>query len=93
MEIAKDLKGFFDKEGKLKVWPAKPDKKEAVIIWLARKFEEGREYSEKEVSAIINDNHSFSDHPLLRRELYDRGYLDRTPNGLKYWLTEKINSV
>ena len=89
MEITKDLKGFFDNDGKLKVWPGKPDKKEAVIKWLADKFEAGREYSEKEVNEIIKLNNSIGDHPLLRRELCDRGYLNRLPNGSKYRRSEK----
>lgn len=32
------LKGFLDKDGKLKLWPAKQDKKLAAIKYLATKF-------------------------------------------------------
>ncbi len=57
---------------------------------MAGKFESGREYSEKEVNYIIRENHSFNDHPLLRRELFDRGFINRTANGLKYRITDKV---
>jgi hypothetical protein len=79
------LKGFLDKDYKLKVWPSKPEKKKLALAYLAEKFETDRIYSEKEVNEIIKTCHSFNDHPLLRRELYDRGFLDRTPDGMKYW--------
>ena len=79
------LRGFLDKDFKLKVWPSKPEKKRLALAYLAEKFEAERIYSEKEVNEIIKSNHTFNDHPLLRRELFDRGFLDRTPNGMKYW--------
>jgi len=80
-----ELKGFLDADIKLKVWPSKPDKKQLAIEYLASKFEFDKEYMEKEVSEIIKANHTFNDHPMLRRELVNRKLLDRTPNGAKYW--------
>jgi hypothetical protein len=81
----KTLIRFLDKEQRLKVWPSKPDKKQLAVSFLAEKFEYDKEYSEMEVNQIINSSHSFKNHQLLRRELCDRGFLSRTPNGAKYW--------
>ncbi len=83
------LKGFLDKDGKLKLWPAKQDKKLAAIKYLATKFAVNREYTEKEVNEILRANHTFNDHQLLRRELFEKGFLDRTLNGAKYWKSSK----
>lgn len=84
-DFAAELKGFLDAEMKLKVWPSKPDKKQLAIEYLAEKFEYDKEYMEKEVSDIIRANHTFNDHPMLRRELINRKLLERTSNGAKYW--------
>ncbi|HEY3250281.1 MAG TPA: DUF2087 domain-containing protein [Ignavibacteria bacterium] len=85
IDFVNELKGFLDTELKLKTWPSKPDKKQLVMEYLASKFEFDKEYMEKEVSAIIKQNHTFNDHPMLRRELVDRNLLGRTQNGAKYW--------
>lgn len=79
-----ELNGFLDGNLKLKVWPSKPAKKQAAMEYLASKFEYDREYAEKEVSEIIKANHTFNDHPMLRRELINRRLLERTPNGAVY---------
>ncbi|HJY63430.1 MAG TPA: DUF2087 domain-containing protein [Ignavibacteria bacterium] len=82
------LKGFLDDDMKLKVWPSKPDKKPRVLgamEFLASKFEFDKEYAEKEISEIIKANHTFNDHPMLRRDLVNRKLLGRTQNGAKYW--------
>lgn len=80
-----ELKGFLDVDLKLKVWPSKPDKKQLAMEYIASKFEFDKEYMEKEVSEIIRANHTFYDHPMIRRELINRKLLARTPNGAKYW--------
>lgn len=80
-----ELKSFLDNDNKLKVWPSKPDKKQAAMEFIASKFEYDREYAEKEISEVIKANHTFNDHPMLRRELINRNLLARTQNGAKYW--------
>ena len=59
------------------------------LEFLAAKFEVGREYSEKEVNEILNQNHTFGDPAMLRRELYIARLLDRTPDGSRYWRQER----
>lgn len=88
MEIDKTLKNFLDEEGRLAQWPAKRSKQLIVLKYLATKFGDEAEYSEKEVNQIIDNWHSFGDYFLLRRELVESGHLGRTPNGSKYWKVE-----
>ena len=66
-------------------WPKKRCDKEAVVQWLATKFELDKKYSEKEVNGIIDQHHSFADIALLRRELISRKYLLRKTDGSQYW--------
>ena len=66
-------------------WPKKTSDKEAVIKYLATKFESDKEYTEKEINGIINRHHLFNDTPLLRRELVSRKLLGRIDDGSAYW--------
>ncbi len=74
---------FLDKEGKLCVFPKK-SKRVVIYDFLIGKFEKGREYTEEEVNLIIENNHSFNDICLLRRELIDNLYLQRIDDGSVY---------
>ena len=69
-------------------WPKKLSDKEAIVKYLAEKFEYNKKYTEKEINGIINKYHLFNDIPLLRRELVSREFLARKDNGSIYW---KIN--
>jgi hypothetical protein len=86
----KELATFMDGEGRLKAWPSR--KKRSVqllaLSWLAAKFERGRDYTEFEVNAILNEHHTFGDWALLRREMFELGLLCRTPDVRRYWLPE-----
>lgn len=91
MDILPELKGFLDKDSKLKVWPSRKngDKQLLALEFLAAKFEAGQEYSEKEVNEILNQNHTFGDPALLRRELFVKRLLERTPDGNRYWRQQR----
>ena len=78
------LKRFLNDEGYLCIWPKKQAYKELVIAFLATKFEFNRSYHEREVNEVLKQWHTFSDWPLLRRELFERGYLDRNRSGTDY---------
>ncbi|MBC8063473.1 MAG: DUF2087 domain-containing protein [Chlorobia bacterium] len=81
-----DLKGYFDENGMLLLWPAKgrSEKRAIALAWVASHFEPGRTYRETEVNSILKSIHSFNDHAFLRRELVDRKYLTRNPDGSEY---------
>jgi 5'-phosphate synthase pdxT subunit len=79
------LAAFMDAEGRLVKWPAKAGLQRTAVAYLASRFETGRAYSEAEVNATLERAHTFRDHVLLRRMLYDLGYLDRERDGSRYW--------
>lgn len=85
MEVQKLIRPFLDEEGKIKEWPMKKAKQRAILAYLAQDFEEGCDYTEKEVNEKIGDKHTFGDFYLLRRELIDAGMMSRTNNGSRYW--------
>ena len=84
-----EIKAYLNSELQVTSWPAKSKNKEAVISYLAEKFEKEKFYTEKEVNELLNKFHTFSDSTLLRRELYERKLLDRDNNGSRYWKVNK----
>jgi hypothetical protein len=82
---ARAVARLLDAGGRVTVWPSKQGKKQAVLAYLATHFEVGRDYSEAEVNARLSALNTFGDHALLRRELFDRGWLERTADGSRYW--------
>ena len=72
----------FIKEGRLVSIPAQYKKRRYVMEELARSFEWGRLYDEKEVSAILKTFHD--DVASLRRELIDEKIMMRESG--RYWL-------
>jgi hypothetical protein len=76
---------FLDDEQRIKSWPAKKDRKIAVLYYLSEKFEEEVKYTEKEVNEIIKRWHNFEDFFLLRRGLVDMKFLLRARDGSVYW--------
>ncbi len=87
-----DLRRFLDTAGRVKSWPSRSKDQQIVLAYLAAHFERGREYSEKEVNAILNAWHSYGDHATLRRYLYDHRYLDRSRDGARYWLGSTVEA-
>ena len=74
----------FLKGDRLKEIPASRKKRSVILQWLAGFFEDGREYSEKEVNHIIAKHHP--DFATLRRELIGAKLLDRAKG--YYWKVE-----
>ena len=72
----KVLRSFFDEtSGRLRTIPAQRKKRLIVLERLAAAFEEGRDYTEREVNIAIADFHD--DFCTLRRELVDEGFMSR----------------
>ncbi|MBI3732512.1 MAG: metalloregulator ArsR/SmtB family transcription factor [Chloroflexi bacterium] len=84
-DLSPEVSRFADNAGRVVRWPSKRKDQMAVLRYLAARFEEGRNYSEKEVNALLGKWHLWNDPAFLRRELYDAHLLDRTPNGARYW--------
>ena len=80
----KELQKLLNAQGQVERWPTKPKEKTLVIEYLADKFEVGQHLSEREVNELLQRWHTFSDWALLRRELFERGFLDRDLEGKSY---------
>lgn len=85
MKPPKEIKNFIDENGIIKSWPSKKGKQKILIEYLAANFQEEIIYTEKEINDILNNIHLFNDPALLRRELYDMKYLDRSRDCKEYW--------
>lgn len=78
------LAELTDNSGRILAWPVKERDIRLVLGHLTQRFEAGRDYAEREVNAIIDAKHLFGDYALLRRELVDRGFLERDSAGQRY---------
>ncbi len=88
MEARIEITRFLDGEGKIVKLPKRRDVRDAVLVYLAGKFEPDRIYTEREVNAVCEAWHTFGDYFLLRRELVDHGLLNRERDGSRYWRTK-----
>lgn len=75
------INAFFE-YGKLKTIPAQRKKERIILEEIAKAFEPGRYYTEREVNIIIADFHD--DFCTIRRDMVGEKIMDRE-NG-KYWL-------
>jgi hypothetical protein len=83
------LARYLDGEGRMTRWPTRRNKKDqtAILAYLASKFTEGQSYTERQVNDILRQFHTFEDWALLRRALFEQGFLNRTKDGASYWRT------
>ena len=87
--LVKRLARVFDQEGRLVRWPKKFTQR-MICLWVMWSRVPARTpLNEKEISDLLNREHLFGDHALLRRELVDRGMVDRTPDGRRYTRIEQ----
>lgn len=89
MDLTLELKNYLDSKLRLKQYPSKKRYKILALIYLATKFEKDITYTEKQINEILNNYHSFNDCCLLRRELYNKKFINRLDNCSKYWLEDK----
>jgi hypothetical protein len=85
-ENADILKALFPEglDGPLLRFPKKEKRKIAVLRHLVKRFEAGNHYTEKEVNAVLKE--AFADYVTIRRYLIEYGFMDREPDGSKYWV-------
>lgn len=89
MELVYILRNFMDANGKLTAFPAKRKMKIYCLIYLAEKFEEEKDYTERQVNDLLLSWHTFADPATLRRELYEYHFLDRSRDGKIYRVAEE----
>ncbi|MDX1995431.1 MAG: DUF2087 domain-containing protein [bacterium] len=89
------LQPYLDEAGRITSWPNKKRRQDRIPIlnYLAARFELGRIYTEREVNEVLKAHHTFEDWALLRRELIEQGYMQRSTDGHRYWLTGQVGSV
>lgn len=80
----KVIADFTGRDGRLKEIPTQRKKREAVLRHILAQFKPGKQYTEKQVNALIGQFHE--DTATLRRELIGYGWLKRE-KGL-YWKVE-----
>lgn len=84
-QYTEKLEKHYMEDGLFTQYPSKRPLRELMLSRIADKFEAEKKYSEKEVNAVIKDSITFNDVELIRRELIDFHYLERLPDGSKYW--------
>ncbi len=77
------LEAFFE-YGKLKSIPVQRKKERIVLEEIAKVFEAGKVYTEREVNLLIADYHD--DFCTIRRDMISEKILDRNETG--YWLVQ-----
>jgi hypothetical protein len=85
----KRLLRMFDPGGKLARWPSKRSQQEICLWVIWSKLPARQILTEKEINLLLNENHLFGDHALLRRWLCDYGMMSRTRDGSEYRRVEK----
>lgn len=90
-ESDKKILRDYTKNGQLTQMPVKDAKALVILRWLATKFEQGKQYTEKQVNAILTEVHE--DYATLRRTLVDYGFMRRERGGSVYWLTPENEQV
>jgi hypothetical protein len=83
------LASYLDDMGRITRWPTRKKKKDqiAILEYLATKIKAGEIYTERQINDLLKQHHTFEDWALLRRELFERGYLNREKDGSQYWAT------
>lgn len=87
--LEKWLKNYLNADGKLISFPSKRKLKIAAMFYIASSINEEVKYSEKEINDVINQICCFNDAALIRREMYDYRFVNRTLDGKLYW-KEKV---
>lgn len=87
-ENADILRTYFKQglDGPLAEFPKKEKRKIAILRHIAGRFAAGRQYTEKEVNALLEP--IFPDYATLRRYLIAYGFLDRYDDCSYYWLKQ-----
>jgi predicted transcriptional regulator len=85
------LANFVLPDGKIKAIPAQYKKAQVIYRYLAKEFELGKQYTEKEVNAILERYNE--DYVSLRRALIEEKLLAREGGGGKYWRNVETQST
>jgi hypothetical protein len=79
----------FDSQARLMRWPAKPSHQQLCLWVLWSNLASRETFTETQINKALQVNHLFGDHALLRRELFDGGFVTRTVDGREYRRVER----
>ncbi|MBB3771734.1 hypothetical protein FHS55_002343 [Angulomicrobium tetraedrale] len=80
---------LYDAQGRLARWPKKRNQQELCLWVLWSRLPAGETFPEKTMNELVNRQHLFGDHALLRRELIEIGLFRRTVDGREYSRVEQ----
>lgn len=81
----KVMAAFTDREGKVTAFPEKAKKLLVILNYIAKAFEPGKRYPEKEVNEILLRFNK--DTAFMRRSLVEYNLMGRQGGGGEYWRT------
>ena len=84
LKLVKRIVRLFDEQGYLTRWPRKYSERILCLWVMWSRIESRRDYNECQISELLEQQHLFEDHALLRRELADHRMVERTPDGRCY---------
>lgn len=87
------LTRYFDAKGVLSRWPSKFSHREPCVWVLWSRLSPREVYTEQQINQLLQANHLFGDHVLLRRQLIDLGLVTRTADGREYRRVERRPSA
>lgn len=85
----KILMRHLDGEKRLIRWPKKFSIRMLGLWVMWSRIPANEPMTEIDINTLLRENHLFDDHALLRRELVDRGMVDRTADGRSYTRIER----
>lgn len=93
MNVKNEISQFLDSDGRLTALPSKHKKKLVALWYLAEKVQLNVVYTERQINDLLNQWTTFGDPATLRREMYDRYLLNRTPDCREYCKECKFSSL
>ncbi len=87
----KVLKNYLDANNRIKSFPNKSKKIAAILRYVVKAFETGKQYTEKEVNSILSQYSD--DTAFLRRNLIEFGLMERQGGGGLYWRVDESKSL
>jgi hypothetical protein len=79
-----ELHHLLDEHQRLKRWPSRRALRLAALAYLASKLRDDQTYTEAAINSLLRHWCAFDDPALLRRELFDWRFVDRTRDGSAY---------
>lgn len=87
-KVAK-LARYFDADGVLKSWPARTNHQSLAMWVMWSRLPPRQQFSEIQISEMLDLWHGFGDRALLRRSMVDGKLVERTRDGRAYWRVER----